>query len=209
MSALSHILGTFAAIAGLVILLNQAQPQLDKMISLLVYGLSMIILFTASSLFHGVMLPNARRNWLRRFDHAAIFLLIAGTYTPIVYNLFPIQHRWAVLAGIWLVGLAGILVKLLSRRVYGSFKIAIYPVMAWAGVVPGLLIHRIKPVAPLSGLTLLLLGGLIFMAGFVIYRWKRPDPWPGIFGHHEIWHLSVMGGCLCHYIFIFRYVVPA
>jgi hemolysin III len=179
------------------------------MISLLVYGLSMIILFTASSLFHGVMLPEARRNWLRRFDHAAIFLLIAGTYTPIIYNLFPLRYRWTVLIGIWLIGLVGILVKLFSHRVYGSFKIAIYPVMAWAGVVPALLVYQIKPVAPLSGLALLLLGGLVFMAGFVVYHWHRPNPWPGVFGHHEIWHFSVIGGCFFHYIFMLHYVVPA
>jgi hemolysin III len=207
-NALTHMVGALAALAGLLLLVALTYEDIPKMVSLVIYGLSMIFLFTASSLLHGIVLPTGRRMWLNRLDHVAIFLLIAGTYTPIVYNLFPAGYRWWVLAAIWSIALIGILFKLFSRGIHGFFNASVYPVMAWAGLLPALLAYRDEPLVPLSGLALLLLGGLIFMAGFVVYYRRQPDPWPTVFGHHEIWHLLVMAGVFCHYIFMLLYVVP-
>jgi hemolysin III len=207
-NALTHMVGALSALAGLLLLVALTYDDIPKMVSLIIYGLSMIFLFTASSLFHGIVLPEGRRMWLNRLDHVAIFTLIAGTYTPIVYNLFPAGYRWWVLAAIWSIALIGILFKLFSRGIHGFFNASIYPAMAWAGVLPALLAYRVEPLVPLAGLALLLLGGLIFMGGFVVYYRRQPDPWPAIFGHHEIWHLLVMAGVFCHFIFMLLYVVP-
>ena len=207
-NALTHMVGALAALAGMLLLGALTYDDVPKMVSLVIYGLSMVFLFTASSLLHGIVLPEHRRMWLNRLDHVAIFILIAGTYTPIVYNLFPAGYRWWVLAAIWSVALIGILFKLFSRGIHGFIHASIYPAMAWAGVLPALLAYRVEPLVPLAGLALLLLGGLIFMAGFVVYYRKQPDPWPAVFGHHEIWHLLVMAGVFCHFIFMLLFVVP-
>jgi hemolysin III len=209
MSALTHMLGALGALVGLVILLSLTWDERPKMISLTVYGISMVLLYASSSLFHGVKTLAGKRMWLNRLDHVAVFLLIAGTYTPIIYNLFPRPWHVLFLATIWLVTAVGIAFKVFSRRIHGFFNASIYPILAWAGVLPAILLYRVEPLAPLRGIALLLLGGLIYMAGFLVYYGKRPDPWPEVFGHHEIWHLFVLGGSLCHFVFMVLYVVPA
>lgn len=207
-SALTHLAGALAALFGLVILISLAWPERLKAISLAVYGLSLVMLFATSALFHGAKLPEERRLLLNRLDHVAIFLLIAGTYTPIILILFPAAWRWPTLALVWLVALGGITYKLFSNQIHGFFNATVYPIISWAGVLPAVVAYRIRPLAPAAGLGLLLLGGLIFMVGFAIYYFRRPDPWPKVFGHHEIWHLCVLGGSFCHFLFMLLYVVP-
>jgi hemolysin III len=208
-SALTHLAAAIAALLGTLLLLYLSWGQPPKMLSLAVYGLSMIALFSASTLLHGVRLPQERRMWLHRLDHAAIFLLIAGTYTPIITNLFPAAWRAPLLIAIWIVSLIGLAYKLLSPRIHGFFNASVYPLLAWAGVVPAFLAYRAQPFVPRSGLALLFAGGLIYMLGFVVYYWRWPDPWPDVFGHHEIWHLLVIAGSACHFAFMALYVVPA
>ncbi len=208
LSSLTHLAGATASLLGLALLLVLAKGDFEKSITLAIYGTSMVILFATSSLYHGARLSDETRQWLNRLDHAAIFLLIAGTYTPIVYHLFPTQWRWLILLIVWLTAAIGIAFKLSSSKIHGLVQASIYPVISWAGVVPALIASRIEPFIPTAGILLLLLGGLVYMIGFIIYYRQRPNPWPGIFGHHEIWHLLVMGGCLCHYIFMVLYVVP-
>lgn len=205
-SAITHFLGAMASLVGLVILLLLVRGDPGKSLSLAIYGSSMVFLFAASTLFHGAKLSRGRRYWLNRLDHAAIFLVIAGTYTPIVYNLYPVQWRWYTLAVIWTVALVGMVYKLVSSQIHGLFNASIYPLLSWAGVVPAILAYRIEPLVPRAGLFLLILGGLVYMLGFVIYYRQRPNPWPGVLGHHEIWHIFVMGGSLLHYIFILFFV---
>jgi len=176
------------------------------MVSLAVYGVSMVTLFATSTLFHGIKLPEVRRMWLNRLDHVAIFLLIAGTYTPIIHNLYPKGYRWPLLAAIWLAAIIGIVYKMFGRRIHGLINASVYPVMAWAGVIPTLILYQAKPFMPIEGGLLLLCGGLIYMVGFVIYYRKWPDPWPNTFGHHEIWHLFVLGGSFCHFLFMLLFV---
>jgi hemolysin III len=208
-SALTHLAGALAALLATVLLLYLTRDQPAKMASMAIYGASMVLLFTASTLLHGVILPDERRMWLNRLDHAAIFLLIAGTYTPIVYNLLPAAWGLPLLGAVWGLTLLGMVYKLLSPRIHGFLNASVYPILAWAGVIPAILAYRIEPFVPAGGLVLLLLGGLIFMLGFVIYYLRRPDPWPDTFGHHELWHLAVMAGVACHFIFMLLYVVPA
>lgn len=209
MSMLTHLIGAVAALIGTLLLLWVTRQTPEKFVTMLIYGGSMVLLYSASSLFHGVKLPEPRRMWLNRLDHMSIFALIAGTYTPIVAAFFPRPWREVTLAFVWSVAVLGMLYKLLSPRIHGFFNASVYMALGWGGVLPLFFASQIVPRIPPGGLALLLLGGLIYSAGFVIYYWQRPDPWPNFFGHHEIWHLFVLGGSLCHFLFMLLIVAPA
>lgn len=206
-NTVTHLLAALLAVPGLVWLLVLSRREPAKMLSLLIYGLSLIVLFSASALLHGLKVHDRWRMWLNRFDHMAIFLLIAGTYTPIVYAFFPPRWRLPMLVGVWLVAAVGMFYKLASVRIHGFFNVSIYMLLGWGGALP--LAMQAASAIGRDGLMLLLLGGLIYSVGFVIYYVRRPDPWPGRFGHHEIWHLFVIAGSLCHYLFMVYHVVPA
>lgn len=208
LSALLHLLGGVLALPGLLLLLALSRHDPGRVVSLLVYGVSLVALFGASTLLHGLKVSTRLQAWLNRLDHMAIFLLIAGTYTPIVYNLFPIRLRWPVLISVWSIAFVGMVYKLTSVRIHGFFNVSIYMVLGW-GAVPLALALRLLPLVSPAGLALLLMGGLIYSVGFVIYYLEWPDPWPNVFGHHEIWHLFVLGGSLCHYLFMLLFVAPA
>jgi hemolysin III len=209
MSAVTHFVATLAAVPGVILLLLLSRHDGPKMLSLLVYGAGLLFLFTASTLYHGIKRAEPDRLWLNRLDHAAIFAMIAGTYTPIVYNLFPPESRLLVLTAVWLVALGGITLKFVSRGIHGFLNVSIYVFLSWGGVgAAGACPDWLFSVPP-GGLALLLLGGLIYTAGFFTYYWQRPDPWPNTFGHHEVWHLFVIGGSLSHFLFMLWYVVPA
>ena len=207
-NTITHLIGAFASLAGLIVLLILTFEQRSKMVTLLIYGLSMIALFTASSLFHGLKAKPRFRFWLNRLDHVAIFFLIAGTYTPVAYNLFTGWWRWGTLGIVWLVTAVGMSYKLLSHRIHGFFNVGIYLFLSWGIGLPVLFFTDLIHIIPGWGLFLMALGGLIYSLGFIIYYTERPDPWPKVFGHHEIWHLFVMGGSLCHFLFMLLVVVP-
>ena len=208
LSALLHLIGGALAVPGLALLLALSRHDPGRSVSLLVYGVSLVSLYGASTLLHGLKVSHRHRDWLNRLDHMAIFLLIAGTYTPIVYNLFPHRWRWPVLIAIWSIAFAGMAYKLTSVRIHGFFDVSIYLALGW-GAVPLALALRLWPIISPTGFGLLLLGGFIYSLGFVIYYLEWPDPWPDAFGHHEIWHLFVLGGSLCHYLFMLLFVAPS
>lgn len=208
-NTLTHLFGALGSFGGMLLLGYLSRHETGKMLSLGIYGLCMMALYLASALLHGAKLTELNRMRLNRLDHAAIFLMIAGTYTPIVYNLFPDGWRWPVLVGYWIVALGGMVYKSFSSNIHGVLNRIIYPLLSWGGVVPAVLVSLEEMLVSAGGLALLLLGGLIYMAGFVVYFRKRPDPWPNVLGHHEIWHLCVLGGSFCHFLFMLFYIVPA
>lgn len=172
----------------------------------MIYGLSLVAMYSASSLLHGVKAHPRLQFQLNRLDHMSIFLLIAGTYTPIVHAYFPIPWRWPVLLVVWLGALVGMVYKLLSHQIHGFMNASIYLIVTWGGALPLILAGNAARWLPFDGLLLLFLGGLIYTVGFVVYYRRWPDPWPNHFGHHEIWHLFVLGGSLCHFLFMLNYV---
>ena len=205
-SALSHLVGSAAALVGTVWLLWLAWGSWGKVVTLLIYGLTTFVMFVASSLLHGVKPRPQLQYRLNRLDHVAIFLVIAGTYTPIAHTFFPLPWRWLMLGIVWLAALVGISFKLLSRRIHGFLNATIYIILSWGAASPLLLAEDGWHWIPTEGLMLLLLGGAIYSVGFVVYYRRWPDPWPKRFGHHEIWHLFVLGGSLCHFLFMWQYV---
>lgn len=207
-NTLTHAAGAIAALLGTGWLLLLAWGDNIKVIALLVYGLSLMAMFIASSLLHGVKARPRLQFQLNRLDHMAIFLLIAGTYTPIITTFFPVNWRGWVLLLVWGTAVTGMAYKLFSSKIHGFMNASIYLIVSWGGAMPLILAGEAARWLSPGGLRLLLLGGLIYSVGFVVYYREWPDPWPKKFGHHEIWHLFVLGGSLCHFLFMLWYVVP-
>jgi hemolysin III len=160
----------------------------------------------ASAAYHTVPGPPKRIKRLRKIDHAAIFMLIAGTYTPLTYNLFTGFWRMGLLMVIWGIAMMGMIAKVFVISSSDWFVVAVYVAAGWISILS---MQEILRALPLGAVVWLFSGGLIYTTGAVLSAAKKLDFKPGVFGHHEVWHLFVMGGALCHYILILRYVAHA
>jgi len=198
----SHLLGLLLAGAGTILLLRLARGP-AQLVAFAIYGATLILLYGASTLYHSLPLPERPLRALRTLDHIAIYFLIAGTYTPVALITLHGTIGWTLLGTVWLIALAGIPFKLWFLDAPVWLSTATYLGMGYltlAAVVP------IAKAVPLAGLLWLVAGGAAYTVGAVIYARQRPDPFPGRFGHHEIWHLLVLAGSACHYAFMFYHV---
>lgn len=202
-SGLIHLVSAVLALVGTVLLVIAGGGSTTRLLSLLVYGLSLITLFTASTLYHLVRNPDADTSKLRKFDHAAIYLLIAGTYTPVCLNLLTGSLRWGFFALIWGIALVGVVVKLFIIKAPRWVTAGVYLVMGWMAI---LVVNPLALAMPAAGLAWMLAGGLLYTVGAVIYITKKLDLIPGVFGFHEVWHVFVTLGAACHFIMIYRFV---
>lgn len=163
-----------------------------------VYATSLVALFTVSAVYHRVHWPSAIRHRVGRADHSAIFLLIAGTYTPFCLLLGPgTGHR--LLVAVWVAASAGIALVLSWKGIPKALRAGLYVLLGWfiLPVLPAL--QRAVGTGPLL---LLGLGGLFYTVGAVIYAVRRPDPFPRVFGFHEIFHLLVIAAAACHFLVV-------
>lgn len=203
-SFLSHLAGALAAIAGLVVLAVRADSPLAAT-SAVLYGASLVLLLGSSSLHHAIHPRSAAgRRALRRLDHIAIFGLIAGTYTPVSLLGLGGAWGWSVFGVIWGLFLVGTLTKVFWLHQPRWFSVALYVAMGWTALVAiGPLHERFSGEA----LLWMLAGGVAYTGGAVIYGVKRPDLWPRWMGFHGLWHLFVLVGAACHFVFVYAYVV--
>ena len=204
-NGLTHLFAAILALLGLAGLLILGHDSLVKVIALLIYGFSLVLMFSSSAAYHLVKARPPIMQVLRKLDHTAIYALIAGTYTPICLHFFSGFWAWGVLVIIWGLALAGIVVKLFVIKAPRWLTAGIYLVMGWLSLMA---VRQILLFMPVGALVCLLLGGLFFTVGAVVYILKKPDFFPGIFGFHEIWHIFVILGCLSHFILIAAYVAP-
>ncbi len=205
-SGLTHVVSAAAALAG-AIALGVLSPSGAARAALLVYGVSLVLLFAASSAYHLIKASPAWELLLRKIDHTAIFLFIAGTYTPVCVIALTGVWRWGLLTAVWSVAAVGILFKFaFIRRAPRWLSVGIYLLMGWLGVAGAAQIVR---VVPLSGLAWLLVGGLLYSGGALVYATKRLNFFPGVFGFHEVWHLFVSAASAAHYVFVAAYLLPA
>ena len=202
-NGLTHLGAAIAAAVGLVILVLLAQGSALKLAGFTVYGLALILMFSASTAYHLVRAGPRAMAWLRKLDHTAIYLLIAGTYTPICLHYLTGLWRWLPLVIVWSLAIIGITVKLFVIAAPRWVTAGVYLLMGWLALAG---VREIVASIPGGALLWLVLGGLFFTGGAVIYILKRPDPLPGIFGFHEIWHVFVILGALSHYIVMAAYV---
>lgn len=201
-NALSHLVGLVLAAVGTVVLLRLADTSAER-VAFAVYGASLILLYGASTVYHSLHLSPPRLRRLRTLDHIAIYFLIAGTYTPVAMVTLHGPWGWTMLGIAWAIAVAGIPFKIwfLDAPVWLSTGIYLgMGYMALAAVAP--LASRVSP----GGLAWLVTGGLAYTVGAIIFARERPDPFPGVFGHHEIWHVMVLVGSACHFGFMLRYV---
>jgi len=196
--ALTHGLGLVASVGGLVTLVVAAWLRGDAwhIVGVSIFGTTLVLLYAASTLYHGTRSPRVKRLF-QRFDHAAIFLLIAGTYTPFTLVSLRGGWGWTLLAIVWGLAILGILLEVAghSRRI----SVALHLAMGW------LLLIAVEPLARSvhpDGLLLLALGGVAYTLGVVFYAWQRL-PY-----NHAVWHLFVMAGSACHFACVLGYVIP-
>ena len=200
-NSITHGVGIILSVVGLVVLvvLASLHGTVWHVVSFSIYGTSLVLLYTSSTLYHSFQSPRVKRVF-HIIDHSSIYLLIAGSYTPFVLVNLRGGWGWSLFGIVWGIALAGIVVKTFFT---GRFKIAstiLYLLMGWMIVV------AIKPLAhamPMGGIAWLLAGGLAYTAGAVFYLWKNL-PY-----HHAIWHLFVLAASICHYFAILLYVLPA
>ena len=199
--------GVLLACVGLLVLLARATSagRIDQIVAFGIFGLSLVALYSASALYHLLPLSPTGVARLRRVDHMMIFVLIAGTYTP--FCLLALDGAWRVglLGVIWSLALCGVLLKIFWMGTPRWLSVALYLGMGWVAVIaaPALFLA-----VPAGGMIWVLGGGLLYTAGALIYALKRPNPAPGTFGFHELWHLFVVAGSACHYWAVLRYLVP-
>jgi hemolysin III len=171
-----------------------------------VYGISVILLFSASATYHLVKANPQVIQRLRKIDHSAIYLLIAGSYTPICLYFFEGFWRWGLLGIIWSMALIGIIVKVFVINAPRWVSAGIYLVMGWLSIMA---VQEMLRAMPVGALVWLVLGGLFYTVGAVIYITKKMDFYPGVFGFHEVWHIFVILGSFSHFIVIAVYIAPA
>jgi hemolysin III len=204
-SGISHLIAAIAAAFGTVTLLILSRGQLQRQIALLIYGISLILLFSASATYHMVIAKPGIIQKLRKFDHSAIYLLIAGTYTPICLQFFTGFWRWGMLGIIWAVALIGIIVKIFIIDAPRWVVSGAYLVMGWFSI---LAIPQMLKFMPTGAIIWLVVGGLFYSVGAFIYTTKKMDFKPGVFGFHEVWHIFVIFGALSHFIVTAVYIAP-
>lgn len=200
-NTLTHALGIVLSIAGLTALVAVAARHGGalEIASCALYGTTLVVLYTTSTLYHGIPFPRPRRV-LRILDHLAIFLLIAGTYTPFVLIALRGTWGWTLFAIVWTLAALGVAIELSQLRRFRRAMIGLYIAMGWVGLV------AFKPLVaalPAGGLWLLFGGGAAYTFGVVFYRWWN------LRYHHALWHLCVLAGSVLQYFAVLYYVLPA
>ena len=199
-NAITHGIGLLLSIAGFVVLLVLAalRGTAWHIVACSIYGATLICLYTASTLYHAVISPRVKRA-LRIFDHSAIYLLIAGTYTPFLLVSLRGPWGWSLFGVIWGLALVGVLFKFWFVERFAILSTVVYIAMGWLVVIAA------KPVIthlPLTAIIWLLAGGLAYTGGVIFFAAKR------IPYSHAIWHLFVLAGSICHYFAVLSTVIP-
>jgi hemolysin III len=197
--SVTHGVGLLASVAGLVVLVVQAAATRDpwRITACAVYATTLVLLYGTSTLYHALSATRARRVF-RVLDHSAIFLLIAGTYTPFALVSLRGPWGWSLLGIVWSLALLGITAKAVFGTRWPILSTALYVVMGWVVLV------AVKPLVanvPPAAIAWLVAGGLAYTSGLVFYAWTR------LRYSHAIWHLFVLAGSACHFVAVARYVV--
>jgi hemolysin III len=198
-SGYTHLFGLVLGCVGAAFLFwpARAAPHASSATtSLVAYAVSLVGLYAASSAYHLVPARAVVVRRLRQLDHSAIFVFIAGTCTPVFVRAFTGATRAGMLGLVWALALGGIVLRVAWVRAPRAVTTAIYVAMGWLVLVDA---RTAVQALPRTVALLVLAGGVTYTAGAVVYALKRPDPVPGVFGFHEIWHLFVLGGSILHY----------
>lgn len=205
-NGLSHLAGAVLSVVGLLFLLGVSAGKPWHLTGCAVYGASLVLLYLASTLYHSLPATPGRVERLLIFDQVAIYLLIAGTYTPLC--LVPLRGPWgwSTLGTIWGIALAGITLRIAWRRAPEWIAVVLYLVMGWLSVV---VLKPLGSALPGAALGWLFGGGIVYTVGAAVFASQRPRLWPGRFSSHELWHVFVLAGSACHFVLMACFVAPA
>lgn len=198
-----HLYAAIAAIAGAVLLLLLANSP-RAYVGAAIFGASLILLYTTSAAYHRITWSPRLRGIVRRLDHSMIFALIAGTYTPI--SLLVLNTAWwiSVLSVVWGIAAAGILLKVVLPGAPKWLSVTLYAIVGWLALVT---LPQLLAWFTIGSLALLLLGGVLYTLGGVVYAAGKPNPYPRWFGYHEVFHVLVIAGSVLHYSLVAIYLL--
>ncbi len=198
-----HLYAAIAAIGGAVLLLLLADSP-RTYVGAAIFGASLILLYTTSAAYHRITWSPRLRGIVRRLDHSMIFALIAGTYTPI--SLLVLNTAWwiSMLSVVWGIAAAGILLKVVLPGAPKWLSVTLYVIIGWLALVT---VPQLLAWFTIGSLALLLLGGVLYTLGGVVYAAGKPNPYPRWFGYHEVFHVLVIAGSVLHYSLVAIYLL--
>jgi hemolysin III len=199
-NSITHGAGLFISIIGLILLIvfSSLYGQVNHIVSCTIFGITLVLLYTASTLYHSFRKPNIK-HFFKIMDHSCIYALIAGTYTPFMLVIVRGTLGWSIFAIVWVLTILGIVFKAFFVNRFKIISTIAYLSMGW------LIIFAIKPLfhtLPGEGIIWLVAGGLAYTLGTIFYTWKKLP------FNHAIWHVFVLAGSICHFMAVFFYVVP-
>ena len=201
---LIHALGFVAAVPLGIVLIVEAETSRGRLAAA-VFASSVVTMFGASALYHSPDWPPGPRRWLRRVDHAGIYVLIAGSYTPFALLVLDGYWRFLLLGIVWTGALAAIVFKFGWVDAPTWISAVIGVALGWVGVI---VFPQLMDEIGLGGSALVLAGGLLYTVGAVVYALRRPDPYPSVFGFHEVFHVLVIAAVACQYAAVAFFVLP-
>lgn len=198
LNAISHGIGALLGIAGLVLLIIYNNDKTEwSLFSVIVYGISIITLFTASTLYHA-MKGEKRKHYFRIIDHISIYILIAGTYTPVLLITLEQSLGWTLFWTVWGIAAFGVILKLFFTGRFEIFSTSLYLIMGWLIIFD---FSNLSDTIGDHGILWLFAGGMFYTVGIIFYAFQR------IPYNHVIWHLFVLAGAISHFFMIFYYVI--
>lgn len=201
----THFMALIAAVVGLVFLVILARDSVPMLVTMSIYGVTLIFLYGASSLYHWVRTTPRRELILKKIDHIAIYSLIAGSYTPVFFHALEGTWKWTMLLTVWALALAGMLLKIWLINAPRYVTVILYVSLGWLALVP---FARLLENLPVGAIVLAIAGGVSYTMGAVIYATKSFDFFPNVFGFHEVFHLFVIAGSVVHFVMMVLYIVP-
>ncbi|HJV44758.1 MAG TPA: hemolysin III family protein [Bacillota bacterium] len=204
-STITHFIPFLAGIVGLVFFIIQSSHSLSKLITTTIFGIGIIVLYGASSMYHWIRTTPEKELVLRKLDHGAIFLLISSTYTPIIYFGLDGAWKWSILSVVWSIAILGMVMKIWVMNLPRWISTALYLGLGWIAVIP---LYKLIQNLPLGAIILLLAGGILYTIGGVVYGTKKLNFFPNRFGFHEIFHIFVALGTLSHYFMVYFFIIP-
>lgn len=198
-SAVTHALGLLLSIVGLVTMVKVSAGDPWRVTGAVVFGSTLVLLYLSSTLYHSFSRPNIK-SVMQIIDHSAIYLLIAGTYTPLSLVTLHGPWGWSLLGVVWVMAIGGVVTKSVMRKNREHWiSTALYLVMGWLAIVA---LEPLIRLLPLGGFVLLVAGGLFYSGGVVFFAWKK------LKYNHAIWHLFVLSGSICHGLAAIFYILP-
>ena len=200
---ISHGAGAILWAIGTIALIAAAGHRALYIVSFVIYGLSLVLLYTSSAVYHGLDVPEKLRDRLMRLDHSAIYLLIAGTYTPVCLLVLRQHHGYSILTAQYILAAIGITVTFAYKSAPHWVRVTIYLLMGWMIVVA---MGPLTQLMPHEAVVLMYAGGLAYTIGTVVFATNRPHLWPGKFSAHDLWHVFVLAGSAFHFCVMYRFI---